>query len=88
MFLLSSSVIQQITSGKWKYNLTMKSYTNPDCTEAIHSSTDIQLDEKIWVELKTEGLDEKMVLVVTDSCWATNQPSSNASLRYDLIIKG
>ncbi|KAK9529690.1 hypothetical protein VZT92_013768 [Zoarces viviparus] len=29
-----------------------------------------------------------MVAIVTDSCWATNQPSPNGSLRYDLIIAG
>lgn len=66
----------------------MKAYTDPDRTEAIQPSTDIQLDQKLWVELKTDGLDEKMVLLVTDSCWATDQPSPSGSLRYDLIIKG
>lgn len=88
MFPLSSSVIQQITSGEWNYNLTMKAYTSPDRMQAIESSANIQLNEKLWVELRTEGLDEEMVAVVTDSCWATDQPSPSGSLRYDLIIKG
>ncbi|XP_070771069.1 alpha-tectorin-like [Enoplosus armatus] len=86
--LKHSSVIQQITSGEWNYNLTMKAYTNPNRVEAVQSNTNIQLDEKIWVELKTDGLDEKLVVVVTDSCWATDQPSPSGSLRYDLVIKG
>ncbi|XP_040913418.1 alpha-tectorin-like [Toxotes jaculatrix] len=86
--LKHSSVFQQITSGEWSYNLTMKAYTSPDHMHAIQSSSDIQLDEKIWVELKTDGLDEKMVVVVIDSCWATDQPSPSGRLRYDLIIKG
>ncbi len=84
----SSSVIQQIHSGEWNYNLTMKAYLKPDREEAIQSSTDIQLDKKIWVELRTDGLNGNTVLVVTDSCWATNQPSPSGSLRYDLIING
>lgn len=88
VFTFSSSVIQEISSGLWNYNLTMKAYTDSDRVEDIQSSTDIQLDEKIWVELKTDGLDEKMILVVTDSCWATNQPSPGGSLRYDLVING
>ncbi|XP_059199281.1 alpha-tectorin-like [Centropristis striata] len=83
-----SSVTQQITAGEWNYNLTMKAYYDAGRLNAIESSTEIQLDEKIWVELKTEGLDKNMIFVVTDSCWATDQPSPNSSLRYDLIIDG
>ncbi|XP_074514400.1 alpha-tectorin-like [Sebastes fasciatus] len=83
-----SSVIQQMISVKWNYNLTMTAYTDADRTNTIQPSTDVQLDEKIWVELKTDGLDENMVVVVTDSCWATDQPSPSGSLRYDLIIDG
>ncbi|GAA6219139.1 alpha-tectorin-like [Lates japonicus] len=86
--LKHSSVIQQISSGEWNYSLTMKAYTSPDRMQAIQSNSDIALDEKIWVELKTDGLDGKMVVIVTDSCWATNQPSPSGSLRYDLIING
>ncbi|KAM9347410.1 uromodulin-like [Symphorus nematophorus] len=83
-----SSVVQKITSGAWNYTLTMNAYSNSDRTEVIQSSTEIQLDETIWVELKTDGLDENMILLVTDSCWATNQPSPSGSLKYDLIISG
>lgn len=83
-----SSVVQEIVSGAWKYTLTMKAYTDAERTQAVESSTEIQLEETIWVELKTDGLDDKLVAVVTDSCWATNEASSSGSLRYDLIVKG
>ncbi|XP_042283066.1 uncharacterized protein LOC121907522 [Thunnus maccoyii] len=83
-----SSVIQQIVSGAWNYTLTMKAYTDADRTQAVESSTEIQLEQTIWVELKTDGLDDKLVAVVTDSCWATNEPSPSEILRYDLIIGG
>ena len=86
--VLCSSVIQQIVSGAWNYTLTMKAYTDADRTQAVESSTEIQLEETIWVELKTDGLDDKLVAVVTDSCWATNEPSPSEILRYDLIIGG
>ncbi|XP_008295171.1 alpha-tectorin-like [Stegastes partitus] len=86
--LKHSSVNQQMTSGEFNYNLTMRAYTSADRLKAIKSSTDIGLNARLWVELKTNGLDEKMVAVVTDSCWATNQPSPNGSLRHDLIING
>ncbi|XP_039865810.1 LOW QUALITY PROTEIN: pancreatic secretory granule membrane major glycoprotein GP2-like [Simochromis diagramma] len=83
-----SSVIQHITSGVWDYTLTMKAFTDAGRTQAVESSTEVQLNQKIWVELKTDGLDGDMVAVVTDSCWATDQPSPDSSPRYDLIING
>ncbi|XP_030608840.1 uromodulin-like [Archocentrus centrarchus] len=83
-----SSVIQHITSGAWNYTLTMKSFSDAGRTQAVESSTEVQLNQKIWVELKTDGLDGSTVVVVTDSCWATDQPSPTSSLRYDLIING
>uniref|UniRef100_A0A669CMI4 ZP domain-containing protein n=1 Tax=Oreochromis niloticus TaxID=8128 RepID=A0A669CMI4_ORENI len=54
----------------------------------VESSTEVQLNQEIWVELKTDGLDGDMVVVVTDSCWATDQPSPDSTPRYDLIING
>ena len=66
----------------------MKAFKDPSFKEALQLRTEMQLDEKLWVELSADGLDDKMVSVVTDSCWATDQPSPNGTLRYDLIIKG
>ncbi|XP_028260823.1 alpha-tectorin-like [Parambassis ranga] len=83
-----SSVVQHLVSGPWNYTLTMKSYTDPGLTQAVDSNTKVMLNQKIWVELETDGLDGDAVAMVTDSCWATDQPSSNGSPRYDLIIGG
>ncbi|XP_047442036.1 uncharacterized protein LOC125008728 [Mugil cephalus] len=83
-----SSVIQQITSGAWNYSLTMTAFTDAGRTQAVESNTEVLLNQKIWVELVTDGLDGNMVAVVTDSCWATDQPSPTATQKYDLIIKG
>ncbi|XP_028260880.1 alpha-tectorin-like [Parambassis ranga] len=83
-----SSVVQHISSGPWNYTLTMKTYTDSGFTQAVDSNTEVMLNQKVWVELETDGLDKDVVAVVTDSCWATDQPSSNDSQRYDLIIGG
>ncbi|XP_039461417.1 alpha-tectorin-like [Oreochromis aureus] len=83
-----SSVIHHITSGVWDYTLIMKAFTDAGRTQAVESNTEVQLDQKIWVELKTDGLDGNMVVMVTDSCWATDQPSPDSTPRYDLIING
>uniref|UniRef100_A0A3B4ZZG1 Uncharacterized LOC103368549 n=1 Tax=Stegastes partitus TaxID=144197 RepID=A0A3B4ZZG1_9TELE len=83
-----SSVIQQIVSGSWSYTLNMTAFTDAGRTHKITSSTEVRLEQTVWVELKTTGLEEGLVAVVTDSCWATSEPSANGSLRYDLIIAG
>ncbi|XP_070849848.1 uncharacterized protein [Chaetodon trifascialis] len=80
-----SSVIQKIISGTWNYTLTMKAYTDGDLLQAVDSNTEVQLNQKIWLVLETDGLDDGLVAVVTDSCWATNQAGS---LRYNLIKDG
>ncbi|XP_070786394.1 alpha-tectorin-like [Enoplosus armatus] len=82
------SVVQKIVSGIWNYTLMMNAYTDSSRTSLVTSKTEITLNEKIWLELKTEGLDANMIALVTDSCWATNQLSPTSSLRYDLIIDG
>lgn len=88
MSALHSSVMQHLTSGQWSYNLSISTYTDPGRMKSIQANTEIKLDERIWVELKAVGLNEKLVSLVTDSCWATHQPSPSGSLRYDLIIDG
>ncbi|XP_054480144.1 uromodulin-like [Anoplopoma fimbria] len=83
-----SSVVQQIVSGVWNYTLMMSAYTDANRMDLVSPSTEVQLNQKIWLQLKTEGLDGNMVVIVTDSCWATNQPAPDSSLKYNLIING
>ncbi|TDH11260.1 hypothetical protein EPR50_G00059000 [Perca flavescens] len=83
-----SSVVQEIVSGIWNYTLMMNAYIDAQFVNLVGPNTELVLDQKVWVELMTGGLDYNLVSLVTDSCWATNQPSPNASLRYDLIING
>uniref|UniRef100_A0A3B4VDB8 Pancreatic secretory granule membrane major glycoprotein GP2-like n=1 Tax=Seriola dumerili TaxID=41447 RepID=A0A3B4VDB8_SERDU len=77
-----------VITGVWNYTLTMKAYTDPGRTQTVTSNTELQLNQKVWYELKTGGLDDKEVALVTHSCFATDDPSGNSSLRYDLIING
>lgn len=88
MCLLSSTVVQKIVSGIWNYTLMMNAYTDSRRTNLVGPSTELELDQKIWVELKTEDLDDSMVTIVTRSCWATSSPSPNSTLRYDLVMSG
>lgn len=66
----------------------MMAYTDALRTEAIQPDSSIQLDQRVWVEFQAEKVDDEVLSLVTESCWATNQPSPESSLRYDLIIDG
>lgn len=83
-----SSVKQEISSGQWNFSLSIMAYTDALRHEAIQANTSMQLDQRVWVEFKAEKVDDQMLSLVTESCWATSQPSPESSLRYDLIING
>ncbi|XP_068424979.1 uncharacterized protein [Clinocottus analis] len=84
----SSSVVKEIVSGDWKYTLMMNAYTDAGRTSLISKTTAVKLNQQIWVELKTTGLDGGMVSVVTDSCWATNEAKANSTVKYHLVKDG
>uniref|UniRef100_A0A3B3X3U6 ZP domain-containing protein n=1 Tax=Poecilia mexicana TaxID=48701 RepID=A0A3B3X3U6_9TELE len=81
-----NSVVQHIKSGEWSYSVSMKAYENAAYTRAVDSG--VLLNQKIWVELKTDGLDAKTIAVVMDSCWATSKESHDSKPSYDLIKDG
>ncbi|XP_051282972.1 uncharacterized protein LOC127378337 [Dicentrarchus labrax] len=83
-----SSVVKQIVSGVWNYTVTMNAYNDSGHKNLVNANTEVGLNQKIWVELKTDGLDNNIVTVVTDSCWASNDSSPNGTLRYDLVKNG
>lgn len=66
----------------------MEAYTNTETKKALGNNDKVLLNQKIWVDLKTEGLDKGMVAVVVESCWGTNEPLPSSSLKYDIIIDG
>lgn len=85
---LCSSVTQHIASGVWNYTVVMSAYSDPARTQLISPTTEIKLNQRVWVELKAEGLDEDSVAIVIESCWATDRPATNGSVSYNLISNG
>ncbi|XP_054916843.1 uromodulin-like [Poeciliopsis prolifica] len=83
-----SSVVVIVKSGEWNYSVAMKAYTDPGLTHAVDSTVGVVLNQKIWVELTTTGLDADVIAVETESCWATSRDSPSSQPRYDLIKNG
>ncbi|XP_023821554.2 uromodulin-like isoform X2 [Oryzias latipes] len=86
--IIDNSVEVFLPSGEWHYSLTMKAYSDAAQTQLLGSNSDVRLNQKIWIVLATNGLDEELFSVVTDSCWATSVNSPSSSPRYDLITDG
>uniref|UniRef100_A0A3B3CWI3 ZP domain-containing protein n=1 Tax=Oryzias melastigma TaxID=30732 RepID=A0A3B3CWI3_ORYME len=86
--IIDNSVEVFLQSGEWKYSVTMKAYSDAAHTQLLDPKSDVRLNQKIWIVLETNGLDEDVVSVVTDSCWATSGNSPNSVPRYDLIKDG
>uniref|UniRef100_A0A3B3CW71 ZP domain-containing protein n=1 Tax=Oryzias melastigma TaxID=30732 RepID=A0A3B3CW71_ORYME len=83
-----SPVVQRVTSGTWNHTVTMKAFADASRTQMLDPSHKVRLNQKVWVELKSSGLDENLISMVTDSCWATNQQSSESTQKYFLIQNG
>ncbi|CAJ1064649.1 uncharacterized protein LOC117808825 [Xyrichtys novacula] len=62
----------------------MKAYADSDLSV---SETSVKINQRVWVELKTTGLDERLVAMVIDSCWATKEVKPDSSPQYHLITK-
>ncbi|KAK7913717.1 hypothetical protein WMY93_013928 [Mugilogobius chulae] len=55
-----SSVVQELVAGEWRYNLSMIVYTDEARTQAVTPDTQINLDQRVYIEMKVDGLDEKL----------------------------
>ncbi|XP_017297451.1 pancreatic secretory granule membrane major glycoprotein GP2-like [Kryptolebias marmoratus] len=87
-FSIKDHSYMDVTSGEWTYNVSMIPYTDEKCTKIVATGTEVKLNQKVWVVLKTQGLDEETIAVVTDSCWATSVSDADSKPRHDLIIDG
>ncbi|TNN81087.1 Alpha-tectorin [Liparis tanakae] len=82
------SMVQTIEDEELSYTLAMTVYTDANFKVMVDQDTDVKLNQKVWVEIKTEDLDENTVAVVTDSCWVTADVDPSSSPSHDLVIGG
>lgn len=78
----------EIKSGEHNYTLFLDAYTDELLSSQVDSNTAVTLNQRIWVQLKAEDLDNSQMALVTDSCWATSQLDPTSKPRYDLLING
>ncbi|CAJ1048400.1 uncharacterized protein LOC117808948 [Xyrichtys novacula] len=82
----SSSVVNKpVKAGTWDYTITMKAFANKERTEILKS---VEMNQRIWIELKATGVDSKAAAVLFDSCWATKQKDPQSDPKYYLVSNG
>lgn len=82
-----SIVNKRLPSGQGRYHLRMLPYEDADFHFPLtrNGNLEMEIDQRLYIEVLTEGIDERQISTVLDSCWAT--PFNNASypVRWDLI---
>ncbi|XP_072314799.1 alpha-tectorin-like [Eucyclogobius newberryi] len=86
--ILDSSVVKVIDAGEWTYVFNMMAFTDGALTSAVDSSSELTLDQEVWVQAKASDVDEKLMALVIDRCWATPENNPNANMKYNLIKNG
>ncbi|XP_058650483.1 uromodulin-like [Onychostoma macrolepis] len=81
---LESIVHETLPAGEGRYQVRMTPYEDDEFTRPFTGRVDAELDQKMNVEVRVEGVDSRQFALVMDTCWAT--PVNG--LRWDLIVRG
>ncbi|XP_059181151.1 IgGFc-binding protein-like [Centropristis striata] len=85
---IESIAKKKLPSGLGHYQMRIIPFQDAGFLFPLSSSSniEIEIDQRLYVEVRTEGVDERQISTIVDSCWAT--PVNNASypVRRDLIV--
>uniref|UniRef100_A0A3Q3BPR2 Uncharacterized protein n=1 Tax=Kryptolebias marmoratus TaxID=37003 RepID=A0A3Q3BPR2_KRYMA len=80
---------KKLPAGRGSYSVRMIPYTDKDfrfpLTTNSEGTIDMEVDERFYLEVRTEGVDQRQLSTVLDSCWATPDNNTNNPVRWDLI---
>ncbi|XP_073684898.1 uncharacterized protein [Garra rufa] len=84
---LESVVHKILPVGEGRYQVRMIPYEDDEFSRPFTGSVDAELDQKMNVEVRVEGVDSHQFALVLDTCWATPVNDPDHSLRWDLIVR-
>ena len=87
--LLCSIVSETLPSGEGHYTLSMVPFEDNNFTIPLTKQRNIKMEmgPRSYVEVQTEGLDERHVAAILDSCWAAPFDNASYPVRWNLIIR-
>uniref|UniRef100_A0A3P9L5R0 ZP domain-containing protein n=1 Tax=Oryzias latipes TaxID=8090 RepID=A0A3P9L5R0_ORYLA len=82
-------VRKKLPAGVGVYHMRMTPYQDAAFRFPFTSNTNIEMvvDERLYIEVRTEGVDQQQISTVLDSCWATPVNIANYPVRWDLIAE-
>uniref|UniRef100_A0A8C1LPU0 ZP domain-containing protein n=1 Tax=Cyprinus carpio TaxID=7962 RepID=A0A8C1LPU0_CYPCA len=83
---LETVVHKTLPAGEGRYQVRMVPYEDDEFTRPFTGRVDAELDQKMNVEVRVEGVDSRQFALVVDTCWATPVNDPDYSLRWDLIV--
>ncbi|KAI4899396.1 hypothetical protein NFI96_017007, partial [Prochilodus magdalenae] len=83
---LQSIVHKNLPDGQGLYQIRIIPYQDAAFSHPYNGKVDIEVDQRIYVEVTVQGVDGRQIATVIDSCWATPVNDQNYAVRWDLII--
>lgn len=86
--VLYSAVKKILPSGQGHYHVKLTPYQDAGFQFPLSSkrNIDIELDEMLFMEVRTDDVDERQMSTVLDTCWATPLNNASCPLRHELIM--
>ena len=47
---------------------------------------EVQIHQRLYIEVQVDGVDDQQFAVILDSCWATPENDASFPVRWDLLI--
>ncbi|XP_042370403.1 pancreatic secretory granule membrane major glycoprotein GP2-like, partial [Plectropomus leopardus] len=84
---IESIVRKKHSSIHGQYHMRIIPYQDAGFHYPLTSDRNIEMeiDERLYIEVRTEGVDGRQISTVIDSCWATPVNLANYAVRWDLI---
>ncbi|XP_035997685.1 alpha-tectorin [Fundulus heteroclitus] len=84
---MESIVDKKLPFGTGSYRLKMTPYEDEDFLTSFSTNAIIglEINKVLFVEVKTEGVDEDQLSTILESCWATPVNDADHPVRWDLI---
>ncbi|XP_016520669.1 alpha-tectorin-like, partial [Poecilia formosa] len=84
---VESILRKKLPVGTGSYRMRMIPYEDEAFRFPFSTNRNIELevDEMFYMEVRTEGVDQRQFATVLDSCWATPVNQANYPVRWDLI---
>ncbi|XP_063074849.1 IgGFc-binding protein-like [Engraulis encrasicolus] len=82
---LDSVVCKTLPGGEGTYRVRMIPFVDAGFSHAYSGKVNVVLDQRLYMEVRVEGVDSRQIATVVDSCWATPVNQPNYHIRWDLV---